>query len=92
MTSESIPYLLAAWNSECPDTTNTQATIQKLLRLKLTRFQYGYLLGLTGHGSPSARQLSILEKIVNQTNSYEELKGKQKNDLPKHNGANRANH
>jgi hypothetical protein len=42
---------------------NTQITIERLLKLRLTRFELGFCLGLLGH-NPTPRQQTTLNKIV----------------------------
>jgi hypothetical protein len=42
---------------------SSQATINKLLGLRLTKFGYGFILGLQGH-EPTQQQRDILRSIV----------------------------
>jgi len=52
----------------------TDEIIERLLRLKLTRFAYGYCLGLRDH-NPTEQQQAILSKIVNQYSQNGEIAG-----------------
>ena len=73
--TQAIPYPIA-WKR--PD-QDTQDTIQRLLKLKLSRFEHGYCLGLLGNSDPSPRQRETLTNIVkryplawdNRTKQYE---------------------
>jgi hypothetical protein len=42
---------------------NAQETIAELFKFKLSRWEHGYLTGLSGNPSPTTRQLSSLAKI-----------------------------
>jgi hypothetical protein len=62
---------------------NTDEIIERLLRLKLTRFAYGYCLGLRGH-NPTEQQQAILSKIVNQYSQNGEITGNNYVYKPQH--------
>lgn len=44
---------------------NTEQQIQKLLGLRLTKFEYGFCLGLQGH-EPSPQQQKVITKMLNR--------------------------
>jgi hypothetical protein len=50
---------------------DTDATIKRLLQLKLTRFAYGFCLGLKDNHNPTLEQQAILAKIANQYSQCE---------------------
>jgi len=61
MNSDPVPFP-AHWRP--PDVAaDTQITIERLLALRLTRFELGFCLGLLGH-NPTPRQQTTLNKIV----------------------------
>ena len=77
MNSDPVPFP-AHWRP--PDVAaDTQITIERLLKLRLTRFELGFCLGLLGNNDPSLRQKETLTKIVkrypfawdNRTKQYE---------------------
>ena len=43
---------------------NTDAIIDKLLSMQLTKFQFGFCSGLKGHPRPSRSQLEMLDRVV----------------------------
>ena len=43
----------------------TEVTLKKLLALRLTKFEYGFCLGLLGH-EPTPVQQATLDKIINR--------------------------
>jgi len=60
MNDEPILYP-AQWNSGRPDPT-TETTLRRLLQLRLTKFEYGFVTGLLGH-CPTPAQQNILAKL-----------------------------
>jgi hypothetical protein len=46
-----------------------QQTIDRLLQMRLTKFQYGFVLDLQGH-EPSPNQLRILKEILERNERY----------------------
>jgi hypothetical protein len=44
---------------------NSSTTLERLLSLRLTKFEFGFCLGLQGH-SPTPAQQVTLEKIINR--------------------------
>jgi hypothetical protein len=73
------------WNGERPEDANVQLLIRRLLQLRLTKYEFGFLTGLQSH-NPTPRQSSILAKIKNRYAPVE-LEG---NYDPSKNGASRA--
>jgi hemerythrin-like domain-containing protein len=71
------------------DLNDHELVISKLLTIRLTKFQYGFVLGLQGH-IPTPEQADILRRIVsrysNVWNYINEPNERTENE-PKKNGA-----
>ena len=74
MNNEPIPQYPQAWNGERPEDASVQLLIRRLLQLRLTKYEFGFLTGLQSH-NPTPRQSSILAKIKNRYAPVE-LEGK----------------
>jgi hypothetical protein len=53
---------------------NADSTIKKLLNLRLTKFEYGFCLGLQAH-QPTPEQEAVLARILNRYSLAREKEG-----------------
>ena len=61
---------------------NTDLLIKQLLKLRLTKFEYGFCLGLQEH-KPTPGQEAILAKILNRYSLAGEIEGKIETEQPR---------
>jgi hypothetical protein len=60
---------------------NAQESLQQLRSLKLTKFEFGFVLGLEGH-EPTPKQQKVLQDIKNRYAHFWATEGENNNAVP----------